>query len=93
MLHCVCSLYVLIVVLFVCLLVNLTIIIIIRKNILSWFSVYFIIDIYIAKYPGRYLSEDVGSTSFCVASRATEELTAFIEDHSYIYGGMFIIMD
>ena len=83
--------YVLIVVLFVHLLVNLI------KNYYNknyiWFSVYIIIDIYFVGSSGRHLSEDVGSTSFCVASRATEELTAFIEDRSYAYGGMFIIVD
>ena len=41
-----------------------------------------------------YVSEDVGSTSICVVSRATEELTAFIADHSYYYYyGMFFILD
>ena len=39
-----------------------------------------------------YVSEDVGSTSICVVSRATEELTAFIADRSYYYG-MFFILD
>ena len=59
---------------------------------LSWFSVFIIIDIYLANSETGYIlvSEDAGSTSICVVSRATEELTAFIEDRSY---GMFFILD
>ena len=55
-----------------------------------------IIDIYFANREtrGMYVSEDVGSTSICVVSRATEELTAFIEDYYYYYDyGMFFILD
>ena len=36
-----------------------------------------------------YVSEDVGSTSICVVSGATEELTAYIEDRSIHFGGKF----